>query len=243
MNLIVDIGNSRIKTALFEKENIRYSATTERADFIGHLTEIHRQFPNTTDALLCHVGKIDEDSTAFLEKNFRVLPFDSSTKLPFTNLYETPKTLGLDRIGLVAAAQLNFPKKNCLIIDAGTCVTYDFINTQNEYCGGGISPGVQMRLKALHQFTENLPLLTPEKKPAFIGKNTNSAIQSGTIIATALEIDGFIDLYADKFKNLTVILTGGDHLLLSNHIKNSIFASSNFLLEGLNFILEYNKTQ
>lgn len=243
MNLIVDIGNSRIKAAVFLSDKMLYSEIIERNDFVAAIQQIQSKFPKIVDVLISYVGKMESNWETFIQENFKLLKFSSTTPLPFKNRYKTPNTLGSDRIGLVAAAQHKFPNKNVLVIDAGTCITYDFLNQDGEFIGGAISPGLQMRLKALHTFTETLPLLKPEEQTEFIGKDTFENIQIGTLTATSLEIDSFIALYTENFKNLTVILTGGDHLLLSNHIKNSIFASSNFLLEGLNSILEFNKTQ
>lgn len=242
MNLIIDIGNSRIKTAVFQQGELKHSAVIDQNEFVPSIQKLHAEFPQIKDILVSHVGKMEEDWKKFLLENFNLFTFSSTTPLPFKNLYETPNTLGLDRIGLVAAAYHEFPDKNVLIIDAGSCVTYDFLNCQGEYLGGAISPGIQMRLKALHTFTEKLPLLEISEKVDFIGKTTFDSMQTGTVLGTSLEIDGFIAHYLETFKNLTVILTGGDGLLLSKSIKNSIFAPSNFLLEGLNAILEYNKT-
>lgn len=242
MNLIIDIGNSRIKTAIFHQGKLTYSAMIQQTQFVPSVQKIHAEFPEIKDLLVSHVGKMEKGWEKFLQENFKFFKLSSATPLPFKNLYKTPNTLGLDRIGLVAAAYHKFPDKNVLIIDAGTCVTYDILNDQGAYLGGGISPGIQMRLKALHTFTDKLPLLEVAEKVDLIGKTTFDGMQTGTVMGTALEIDGFIAHYRETFKNLTVILTGGDGLLLSKTIKNSIFAPSNFLLEGLNAILEYNKT-
>ena len=133
--------------------------------------------------------------------------------------------------------------KNVLVIDAGTCITYDFINSDNEYLGGVISPGLTMRARAMHEFTAKLPLVeVVEEEKSILGKTTQQCLKIGVVKATALEIDGFISEYKNNFQDLTVILTGGDRQILSKNVKNSIFAPSNFLLEGLNQILEFNKS-
>lgn len=244
MNLVIDIGNSRIKLAVFQQGNIVHRAHIEREDFMSSLRQLKDDFPNATDLLVSHVGKMEQGWEEFLQENFRMTVFSHELRLPFKNLYETKTTLGLDRIALVAAAGHNFPNKNVLVIDAGTCITYDFLNEKREYFGGAISPGIQMRFKALHTFTEKLPLIEPDTKEVeYIGRSTASSIKSGVLLGAALEIDGFIALYQGNLENLTIILTGGDRLLLSKTIKNGIFAPSNFLLEGLNAILEFNKTQ
>ena len=180
------------------------------------------------------------DDVGYVQKKLNTLILNSETKLPFKNLYKTPKTLGVDRIALVCASVEQFPDKNVLIIDAGTCITYDFINTKNEYLGGAISPGIRLRYQSLHNLTANLPLLETEMPENSIGNSTASSIHSGVVFGILKEIDGVIEDYQEKYSDLTVILTGGDAYFLSKQLKNSIFANSNFLLEGLNFILEYN---
>ncbi|MCB0468082.1 MAG: type III pantothenate kinase, partial [Aequorivita sp.] len=131
--------------------------------------------------------------------------------------------------------------KNVLVIDAGTCITYDFLNSKNEYMGGAISPGISLRYKALHTFTEKLPLLEATNPNLFVGNTTATSMHSGVVNGVLYEIDGYISMYRKNYDNLTVILTGGDAHFLRDSIKNDIFANSNFLLEGLNHILEYNE--
>ena len=150
------------------------------------------------------------------------------------------QTLGHDRIALVSAAAVNFPGQNILIIDVGTCITYDFKNSKNEYLGGGISPGIQMRFKSLNSETSNLPLLTINLDNKLLGDDTDSSINSGVINGVISEIDGLINQYQERFKNIKIILTGGDSDFLLNKIKNTIFADQNFLLKGLNYLLEDN---
>jgi type III pantothenate kinase len=170
----------------------------------------------------------------------RVIKLNSETKVPFQNNYKTPKTLGVDRIALVTSSILKFPNKNVLIIDAGTCITYDFINKNNIYLGGAISPGLRLRYQSLNDLTANLPLLEIKRPKKVIGNTTISSIHSGVVLGTIYEIQGVIKVYSEKYSDLTVILTGGDAKMLSKQLKSSIFANSDFLLEGLNYILEFN---
>jgi type III pantothenate kinase len=162
-------------------------------------------------------------------------------KVPFTNDYLTPETLGYDRIALVSAAASQFPDKNVLVIDVGTCITYDFLNSEGHYKGGSISPGIDMRYKALNHFTEKLPLLDANTPQSLTGNSTQTSIHSGVINGVAFEIDGIIDAYKQENQDLTVILTGGNAHFLRDRLKNTIFANPNFLLEGLNFLLEQNQ--
>jgi type III pantothenate kinase len=140
---------------------------------------------------------------------------------------------------LSAGANLNFPNKNVLVIGAGTCITYDFVNANNEYLGGAISPGIQMRYKSLNNYTSKLPLLKKEIPENFIGNSTQNAIHSGVIDGIIYEIEGFISQYFLKYQDLTIILTGGDADFLAKSLKSTIFANSNFLLESLNLIFTH----
>lgn len=241
MNLAIDVGNTLIKLGIFNSGEIKYKKTCIKQDFLHTLSEISEAFPNIESAIIASVGKLTEHQLSKLQHRYRVFVLDHKTPLPFINRYATPQTLGMDRIALVSAACAHYANKNVLVIDAGTCITYDFLNSKNEYLGGAISPGVSMRYNALHTFTEKLPLLEANIPKQIIGNSTSTAIHSGIVNGILWEIDGAIDTYRKKFNNLTVILTGGDTHFLRDNLKNDIFANSNFLLEGLNYILEYNK--
>ncbi|MDT0675013.1 type III pantothenate kinase [Autumnicola musiva] len=243
MNLVVDIGNSLVKAAVFQETEMLVKTIFPMSDFSEKILEIRNSYPKTGAAILSSVIKEVKDEVSLLQENFYFLQLSSNLALPFKNCYATPDTLGKDRIALVAAAVAGFPYKNVLVIDAGTCITFDFKNKKEEYLGGAISPGLEMRFKALHKFTANLPLLSAEGNVKMIGDSTKSSILSGVINGITAEIDGTINAYSSKYEDLTVIFTGGDQQILSMRLKNSIFANSNFLLEGLNHILEFNKNQ
>ena len=146
-------------------------------------------------------------------------------------------------MALVSASVKHYPNNNVLIVDAGTCITYDFINNKNEYLGGAISPGLRMRYTSLNNLTANLPLLDISLPNDIMGNSTETSIHSGVVYGVLKEIDGVIEDYKLKYSDLTVILTGGDSNFLSKQLKSSIFATSNFLLEGLNFILQFNSNE
>jgi len=240
MNLIVDIGNSYVKFAVFKQGKLIHKIVTELSHFNDTYKNIKDDFSGIEKVIISSVGKLELSQIETIKKQDNVLILNSDVKLPFQNLYKTPKTLGVDRIALVSAAVNQFPNKNVLIIDAGTCITYDFITSKNQYLGGSISPGIRLRYHSLHNLTANLPLLDSEMPNDIIGQSTSEAIHSGVINGVLKEIEGVINEYQKKNSDLTVILTGGDTNFLSNQLKNSIFANSNFLLEGLNFILEFN---
>ena len=241
MNLIVDVGNRFIKLAVFEKEKLVKKETVSVEDFSTFLKSLQKAFPNLDYAIVSSVGNFSEKHLSLLTKQMKVHTLSHASTLPFINKYETPTTLGVDRIALVSAAAFQFPKKNVLIIDAGSCITYDFLNAKNEYLGGAISPGISMRYKAMNTFTANLPLLEKKNPEKLIGNSTQSSMNVGVVNGVVSEIEGFISAYKTEFSDLTTILTGGDTHFLRDSIKNDIFANSNFLLEGLNHILEINK--
>jgi type III pantothenate kinase len=240
MNLIVDVGNSFVKFAVFKNGKLIHKIVSELSHFNDTYKNIKDEFSDIEKVIISSVGKLELSQIEIIKKQDNVLVLNSEAILPFENLYKTPKTLGVDRIALVSAAVRQFPNKNVLIIDVGTCITYDFITSKKQYLGGAISPGIRLRYHSLHNLTANLPLLDSEIPKNIIGQSTSEAIHSGVINGVLKEIEGVIDEYQKKYSDLTVILTGGDANFLSNQLKNSIFANSNFLLEGLNFILEFN---
>jgi type III pantothenate kinase len=174
-----------------------------------------------------------------LSKSVSVHLVSNEDIFPFKNKYATPKTLGVDRMILATGATLFYPNQNRLIIDAGTCITYDFVDDKDNYLGGAISPGLRLRYESLHQFTSKLPLLTFEEPEELIGSSTTQSIHSGVVNGLICEIDGFIDRYKQQYENFTIILTGGDTVFLAKRLKNTIFANSNFLLESLNQFFQY----
>ncbi len=240
MNLVIDVGNTLVKFGVFDLDGLKLKKTCIHKDFLNVLGEVSEAFSEIDHAIISAVGNIKQDYLMSIEHRFKLLHLDQETELPFINKYGTPQTLGVDRIALISAAAQQFPDRNVLVVDAGTCITYDFINSANEYLGGAISPGIGLRYQALNSFTEKLPLLNAHNPEGLIGNSTDTSIHSGVVNGIIYEIDGFIENYKAKFADLTVILTGGDAHFLCDSIKNDIFANSNFLLEGLNHILEYN---
>ena len=240
MNLAIDIGNTRVKAAVFEGDKLIELFVFDKKIIISQIRKIIKKHPISL-GIMSNVGSVSAKKMAQLKKSFDFMVVSASLKVPFTNLYKTPKTLGVDRIALVAGAVKQFPNKNVLIIDAGTCITFDFIDSKASYLGGAISPGINMRYKALNKFTANLPLITTLQLDDFIGKNTEESIISGVLNGVKNEINGIIEDYYLKYLDLTVVLTGGDTNFLSKQLKSSIFANQNFLLQGLNEILKFNQ--
>ncbi len=241
MNLIIDVGNTLVKLAVFDNELLSLKDSCLKVDFLSTFHKVSNAYPNIKKVLVSSVGNFSEGELLEIKNKYKVFVLTYKGSIPFKNNYASPNTLGVDRIALVSAAAIQYPNKNVLIIDAGSCITYDFLNSDNQYLGGAISPGLTIRYKSLNRFTEKLPLLDPKKPNYFIGDTTDSSIHVGVMQGVINEIDGFITLYKEKHKELTIILTGGDAHYLLDSLKNDIFASSNFLLEGLNYLLEHNK--
>lgn len=239
MLLAIDVGNTRIKVAVFEKHTLLFQDVFLKEEARKKIENIFKKFSEITESVFSSVGKIENDVLELLQKSSKLNVVSSETHFPFENNYATPKTLGVDRMVLASGATLLYPNQNRLIIDAGTCITYDFVTDKDVYLGGAISPGFRLRYEALHNYTAKLPLLTLEQPDNFIGNSTNTSIHSGVVNGILNEIEGFINQYRQQYQVLTVILTGGDTDFLAKNIKNTIFANSNFLLESLSHIHHY----
>jgi len=232
MKLVLDIGNTLGKLVVYDQEDEVFKTQFELGEMHATLIELFLNFPEIKQAILCSVVSI--------ELQIQLLKVNSQLKLPFENRYETPETLGADRIGLVAAAVFMYPGKNCLVVDAGSCVTYDFISSDGIYRGGAISPGLQMRFKAMHENTNKLPFVTLKEEFIALGANTQNSILAGAVNGLVFEIEGWQSSLERTYEDLTLILTGGDAQFLSKRLKNTIFAHSNFLVQGLRQLLDYN---
>jgi type III pantothenate kinase len=239
MVLTIDVGNTRIKGAVFEGSILLEYFIFVKSEHKKNIENILKKYKKLTHLVISSVGNLEKD--AFLDFNNRLNVHFISHKdvFPFVNKYATPQTLGIDRMVLAAGAMLQFPNQNRLVIDAGTCVTYDFIDETDTYHGGAIAPGLRLRYESLHNFTAKLPLLTLENPDFLIGKSTAESIHSGVVNGFVYEIDGFIDEYKALYSNFIIILTGGDTDFLAKRLKNTIFANSNFLLESLNQTFQY----
>ena len=239
MHLILDIGNTNVKYHLFDQEESILSATVVSIELVA--SQILEEYPALTHVIYSDVrGMISQEKLQLIFPQLQVMQVKSLC-FPFTSHYATPATLGDDRVALVAAATKKYPQQNCLVIDAGSCLTYDFISQDGVYLGGAISPGLQMRFKSLEHFTGKLPLVQPKTSFSLQGDSTETSINNGVMAGIVYEIDGQINAYRKKYPSLTVILTGGDALNLSKSVKNTIFAQPNFLAVGLNYLLDYNK--
>jgi type III pantothenate kinase len=239
MILAVDVGNTRIKVAVFEGNTILESFVFFKTELSKNIKNSLKKHKEITHLVISSVSDIEKNVFLKFESVVAVHFVSHKDLFPFNNCYKTPLTLGVDRMVLAAGATLQFPKQSRLVIDAGTCITYDFIDESNNYLGGAISPGLQLRYAALHNYTAKLPLLELENPEHFIGKSTSESMHSGVVNGLVYEIDGFIEEYKVLHPKFIIILTGGDTVFLAKRLKNTIFANSNFLLESLNQIIQY----
>ena len=239
MILTVDVGNTRIKSAVFENNTLHELFIFDRSELQKKISIILKKYVEIDVLVVASVGNVAFDDFLFLENRLKIEFITHEYHFPFNNKYKTPTTLGIDRMILASGAVLKFPKQNRLVIDAGTCITYDFIDAQDNYLGGAISLGLALRYKSLHNFTAKLPLLELKNPDNFIGNSTPESLHSGVVNGLVFEIEGFINQFESQYSKFTIILTGGDAEFLAKRLKNTIFANSNFLLESLNDIYQY----
>ena len=236
--LCFDFGNTRRKVAVFDgaviKEVIVLHDDNEQT--IQGLINQFQPAKSILSSVIDHNPAMEELLTA--STKFHKL--SHLTKLAFTTPVGKPETIGADRLALTAAAVHFYPDKNNLVIGLGTCITYNFINKYHELVGGGISPGMEMRLKSLNYYTAKLPVVKADSNVPLIGYDTTTNITSGVVLGMAMEIDGFIAAYKEKFRNFNVLLTGGDIVFLGSHLKNKIFADPDLIFKGLYAISEVN---
>lgn len=240
MNLIIDIGNTCVKLVCFNEGKVVEEQRTDKDDAVA-LQSFCSRYPFSR-GICSSVSDISEEYSAALSSlSFSMMEFKSGiTRVPIINKYNTPLTLGSDRLAAVVGANWLQPGRDVLVIDIGTCVTFDFINSIGEYLGGNISPGPTMRLKALNHFTARLPFVERRGDTPDFGTDTTTAIRSGVMNGIKYEIEGYIHSFLAKYPQLFVYLTGGVHLNLQFSENLSIFADDFIVPKGLNRILEYN---
>ncbi len=237
MQLVLDIGNTRVKVALYEGVVQQLYAVTEA--FSMEWLDQQLRGNAVKKGILSATGEIPEWLPAFLTRHMKWYELSHETPLPFINGYQSPDTLGRDRVaGLAGALALGY-KPPLLVIDAGTCITIDLLDGQKLFVGGSISPGMQMRLEAMHTFTHRLPLIAMDEDAVLPGTDTRSALTAGAQMGAVCEIEGQIARYKDLYPKLNVVLTGGDMDFLVRRLKSAIFAHADLVLAGLNYILNH----
>ena len=236
--LCLDFGNSRLKAAVFNDAKLveDFAFNDEPITQIQNLID---QF-HPSKSVLASVINHDNNVEILLSNHTRFHKVSHSSKLNFSFGVSKPESIGCDRLALLAAAADHFPHKNNLIIGIGSCITYNFINQKQEFLGGSISPGMEMRFKAMHEFTAKLPLVASGWDIPFIGYDTKTNLQSGIIYGIVNEIEGFIEKYSEKYGNFNAVLTGGNAEFFASQLKNRIFADNYFLFKGLYALSELN---
>lgn len=235
MNLVVDVGNTRIKAAAFEED--RMMACFQLSDLNALQNELNSQ--RFLHVLISSVNQSQTDFD-FIQPIGKKIFLTSLLPLPIKNAYATPQTLGVDRLAAACGAFALFPGKNCLVIDAGTCINYEFVDEAGTYLGGAISPGIDMRFKAMHTFTALLPLIQRNDYTGLIGNSTETCMQSGVMNGVLAEVKSTIEHYRKKYPSVMVLICGGDAPFFENRLKPTIFAAPHLVLKGLNRILRYN---
>lgn len=236
-NLAIDIGNTAIKYALFDNQDLLFAG--QAPDEQALLAD--SRLAGIDNLILASVRAGQSRLPELLPVAGKELVLSDATPVPVINGYQTPQTLGADRLAAVVGANYLFPDTDCLVIDAGTCITVDFVGRDKHYRGGSIGLGLEMKFRALHTFTQKLPLLQrPAGAVPLAGRNTTEAIQSGVLNGTVAELNGLVDVYRSTSPQLTVVLCGGDAAFFETNLKAPIFAVPELVLIGLNRILNYN---
>lgn len=239
VNLIIEQGNTSTKVAIYAEGNLKASFVYKTFDKskLKPLFDVY----SLDKGIYSTVADVDEDLIVYLKERLSCfIYFDNDVRLPITIKYKTPHTLGKDRIAAVVGAYYLQPNRNILIIDAGTCITYELLEASGSYLGGNISPGMTTRFKALNDYTKKLPLVNEREEVPCWGTCTEDAIRAGVVNGIVFEMDGYIDKAKELYSDVLVFLTGGHSFYFESRLKNSIFADINLVLTGLNRILEYN---
>ncbi len=239
MNLIIDIGNTRVKIAIISHSNLLFELSSDSFDIEqvgGFVTQygVERAIVSSTR------GDEEEVVNVLREVVEQVILFDHTTPIPIANSYSTPETLGRDRLAAAVGAWSISKADNQLVVDLGTAITIDLITQTGGFEGGVISPGMMMRFRALSHFTAALPLCSPTDERLEVARTTKEAIEQGVMQGITNEIEGHIERIRKKYDKIDVIFTGGDAKHFDKRIKNTIFAASELVVVGLNRILEYN---
>jgi type III pantothenate kinase len=251
MNLILDFGNTNKKLAVVDPGRQFDPVTashdieieTHRRITVNAVIKFSDLHPGIRSCILSSVVPYPEGIKKYLAGRFAFTELDEHTPLPITNRYRSPGTLGKDRLAAAVAGAMLFPRRNVLVINAGSCITYDFVNKNGEYTGGSISPGMQMRFRALHTFTKQLPLLSFKEIDTLTGTDTEASVLSGVINGIAGEMESVSAAYLAEYPGMEIILSGGDLKHFVNRLKISIFAVPNIVIHGLQQILAFNDTK
>lgn len=243
MNLCIDQGNSRTKIALFDEQGHIKKSLVYKTFCSADVERLFSLFP-IYDSIISSVANIEPAVVNALHRlSRRFVLFDHTTPVPIRNKYDTPETLGQDRLAAAVGAVTLCPGQNLLIIDAGSAITYDFVSASGEYIGGNIAPGLKMRFSILHQMTQKLPLVEADENqliPLF-GRNTRDAITAGVVRGVTYEVRGYMESLVGQVDSFRTYVTGGSAAFIRNQLKEEVIFERNLVLIGLNRILLHNK--
>lgn len=240
VNLCIDWGNTNIKAAIFENDVLKKSCIIAPDKAMAEVSAMIEQH-KPDKGILCSVAHHSEEFAFMLKERIKgFIVLTGHTRVPINNAYATPDTLGPDRLAMVVGAHAAHPDKNNLVVCLGTCVTYNLVQKTRTFRGGAISPGMHMRLKAMHDYTGKLPKVDVDGDLLLLGYDTETCMRSGAINGMAAELDSMITNYETAYPDFNAILTGGDAPFFADKIKSKIFADPDILLKGLNVILNYN---
>jgi type III pantothenate kinase len=238
MNLVLDFGNTRIKAGLFEKDLLKKSFVEFEMQVLFNMLHSYQ----IDQIIVATVVELPMETIKIIENLGKALFFQSSTPTPISNFYQSANTLGSDRLAAACGAYLLYKGSSFLVIDAGTCLKYNFTDKNGNFLGGGISPGLAMRFMAMHKLTNKLPLITYDANyHNLIGNNTQNSIRMGAQLGMLAEVKGIIEEYKQFDTAVNIVLTGGDAPFLQKGLKNGIFADPDLILKGLNSILNYQQ--
>lgn len=242
VNLCIDWGNTNVKAGLFEKGNLAESFIFSSDEAFSRIEELLQQH-NPSYAIVCSVSSRSVDAENMIaEKVKKVVKMDDRTPTPIMNAYSSD-SVGVDRLAMAVGAHSINPTKNNLVVCVGTCITYNFVQNTRTFRGGAISPGLHMRLKAMHEYTDKLPMVPLEGETLLMGYDTETCMRSGAVFGILSEIEGMVNAFADKYNDFNAVLTGGDMRYFEGKLKCEIFADPDILLKGLNIILKHNVPQ
>lgn len=238
--MVIDLGNTRLKMGVYENDVLVHSESVVSHQTNSQLWE-NWKLTYRPDCIGLAATTILSDAEISWITNNSVIQVGPDLHYPFEVLYKTPETLGQDRLAAVSAVYTLYSGKNVLVVDCGTCITYDFITADGRYIGGNISPGIRMRLKAMHDYTDRLPLMNLPDSITWIGQSTEEAIQNGAVAMAIMESWGMIFYLKENYGHLTTVLTGGDSGYFENQLTGEQYVHQNLILSGLNEILKNNE--
>lgn len=239
MRLCIDWGNTRVKAAIFDAEKLVKNYNYSEDEALMQIVDLLDEFKPDA-AILCTVAHFPPELKVLLQERCKLIVLNSHTSLPIMNAYHSPDSLGADRLALAVAANNLHPEYDNLVISLGTAITYNFLPKNRAFRGGNITPGMDMRFKALNHYTDGLPLVKQEGDLVLLGYDTETSIRSGVMMGIAAEIDGMIHFYKEQYPNLNVLLTGGNAGLFADKLKNKFTADPQLLMKGLQVILKHN---